>query len=447
VVVQSRYLLYFFIAILVFLPLPFGSNRPLYWWSSQLALHLLTATVLLSALLSSRVRLSAISPWHLGLMGLFLGIAGWPWLMGTSMDTSATATQWLKSISLFEVFFLALVLVSSRQKLKLLVTALVLAGTFQAVYGSLMTITGTDYIWNQPKTASQGVASGTFINRNHFAGYLEMCLALGLGLLIANLEDNRAVSWRQFFRRIIATLLGEKARTRIYLALMVIGLILSQSRMGNTAFFASMSISGLLGLLLFRNASRSVIILFASLLIIDIFLMGAFFGIDKVQQRLESTTAVTEERVVVNDLSKHIVGDHLWWGTGLGTYYTVFPQYRDERIGSSYIHAHNDLIEFPSELGLVGLAPLVLLMLSSFVVAIRLQVSNRSRLLRAMGFASSMAIIAIMLHSTTDFNLQVFANAATFMVILALPFICLNIDRADRGLPERRRSRTLAAGA
>jgi O-antigen ligase len=131
----------------------------------------------------------------------------------------------------------------------------------------------------------------------------------------------------------------------------------------------------------------------------------------------------------------------------LGTYYTVFPHYRDERIGSSFIHAHNDLIEFPSELGLVGLAPLVLLMLSSFVVAIRLQVSNRSRLLRAMGFASSMAIIAIMLHSTTDFNLQVFANAATFMVILALPFICLNIDRADRGLPETRRSRTLAAGA
>ncbi|MDB4069387.1 hypothetical protein N9514_05100, partial [Pseudomonadales bacterium] len=269
-VIQSRYLLYVFIAILVFLPLPFGSNRPMYWWTSQLALHLLTAVVLVMGFLSNRVRLQAISSWHLGLFGVFLAIAGWPWLLDTSLDRHATGSQWLKTVSLFEVFFLAMVLVVSRQDLKKLVTALVLAGTFQAVYGSLMTITGTDYIWNQPKT-SGGVATGTFINRNHFAGYLEMCLALGLGLLIANLEDNRAVSWRQFFRRIVATLLGEKARTRVYLALMVIGLILSQSRMGNTAFFASMSISGLLGLFLFRNASRSVIILFASLLVIDIF--------------------------------------------------------------------------------------------------------------------------------------------------------------------------------
>lgn len=431
-VIQSRYLLYVFIAILVFLPLPFGSNRPMYWWTSQLALHLLTAAVLMMGCLSNRVRLKAISPWHLGLFGLFLAIAGWPWLLDTSLDRHATGSQWLKTVSLFEVFFLAMVLVDSRQDLKKLVTALVLAGTFQAVYGSLMTITGTEYIWNQPKTASGGVATGTFINRNHLAGYLEMSLALGLGLLIANLEDNRAVSWRQFFRRIVATLLGEKARTRVYLALMVIGLILSQSRMGNTAFFASMSISGLLGLFLFRNASRSVIILFASLLVIDIFLMGTFFGIDKVQQRLESTGIESEERLVVNDLSLKIIEDHPLLGTGLGTYYTAFPPYRDEKVGSLYLHAHNDLMEFPSELGLLGMLPLVLLVLSSFIAAIRLQVKNRSRLLRAMGFASSMGIIAIMLHSLTDFNLQVFANAATFMVLLALPFICFNLAKQNR---------------
>jgi len=381
--------------------------------------------------LSNRVRLQAISSWHLGLFGVFLAIAGWPWLLDTSLDRHATGSQWLKTVSLFEVFFLAMVLVVSRQDLKKLVTALVLAGTFQAVYGSLMTITGTDYIWNQPKT-SGGVATGTFINRNHFAGYLEMCLALGLGLLIANLEDNRAVSWRQFFRRIVATLLGEKARTRVYLALMVIGLILSQSRMGNTAFFASMSISGLLGLFLFRNASRSVIILFASLLVIDIFLMGTFFGIDKVQQRLQGTSLDTEERPVVNDLSLKIIEAQPLLGTGLGTYYTAFPQYRDEKVSSLYLHAHNDLMEFPSELGLLGMLPLILLVLSSFIAAIRLQVKNRSRLLRAMGFASSMGIIAIMLHSLTDFNLQVFANAATFMVLLALPFICFNLAEQNR---------------
>jgi len=410
----------------------------MFWWLSQTALHLLTALILFSSLQGTRLYTRAASAVPTGLFSCLLATIGFQLIFDQTLDKKATLSQLMKTISLIEVFYLALVLLESRKDLKLLATALVLAGTFQAVYGSLMTITGTDYIWNQPKTAYKGVATGTFINRNHLAGYLEMCLALGLGLLIANLEDNRAVSWREFFRRVINTLLGEKARTRIYLALMVIGLILSQSRMGNTAFFTSMAISGLVGLVLFRKSSRGVVVLFASLLVIDIFLMGTFFGIDKVQQRLQNTSVETEERLVINELSLEIIKDNLWTGTGLGTYYTAFPAHRDEQVGFSYIHAHSDLIEFPSELGIIGTLPLALLVLYSFVTAIRVQMSRRSRLLRAMGFSSSMAIIAIMLHSLTDFNLQVFANAATFMVILALPFVCMNIEQ--QGRPKTRRT-------
>jgi O-antigen ligase len=172
-----------------------------------------------------------------------------------------------------------------------------------------------------------------------------------------------------------------------------------------------------------------VVVLFARLLVIDIFLMGTFFGIDKVQQRLQSTGLDTEERLIVNDLSLAIVKDNLWTGTGLGTYYAAFPPQRNDKVSTAYVHAHSDLIEFYSELGILGTLPLSLLVLYSFVTAIRVQMSRRSRLLRAMSFSSGMGIIAIMLHSLTDFNLQIFANAATFMVILALPFVCMNVER------------------
>jgi O-antigen ligase len=401
----------------------------MYWWLTELALHLLTMSVLIELAFTQKLTLRGIDRGGATILALFTALVSWQWSAGETIDPHSTLSQLLKTVSLIEVFFLTMLLVNSRQHLRWLVTALVLAGTFQAVYGALMTVTGTDYTWNQPKDAHKGVATGTFINRNHLAGYLEMCLALGLGLLIANLEDNRAVSWRQFFRRITNTMLGEKARTRIYLALMVIGLILSQSRMGNTAFFASMMISGFIGLVLFRKSSRGVVVLFASLLVIDIFLMGTFFGIDKVQQRLEDTSLDTEVRLIVNELSLEIIKDNLWTGTGLGTYYTAFPLHRNDQVDVRYVHAHSDMIEFPSELGVLGTLPLALLVLYSFVTAIRVQMSRRSRLLRAMGFSSSMAIMAIMLHSLTDFNLQIFANAATFMVILALPFVCMNVER------------------
>jgi hypothetical protein len=80
-------------------------------------------------------------------------------------------------------------------------------------------------------------------------------------------------------------------------------------------------------------------------------------------------------------------------------------------------------------LGIIGTLPQAQLVLYSFGTAIRVQMSRRSRLLLAMGFSWCMGIIAIMLHSLTDFNLQTFANAATFMVIQALPYVCMNIER------------------
>jgi O-antigen ligase len=186
------------------------------------------------------------------------------------------------------------------------------------------------------------------------------------------------VTWRQFFRRIINTMLGEKAGAGIYLPLIVMGLILSPSRMGNTAFFASMMISGFIGLLLLRNSSSGVVVLFASLLVIDIFLMGTFFGVGKVQQRLQSSSLDTEERLVVNDLSLAIATYNFWAGTELGTHHAAFPPQRNDQVSTAYVHAHSDLIEFPSERGILGSLSLSLLVLCSFVTPIHVQMSRRS---------------------------------------------------------------------
>jgi O-antigen ligase len=172
--------------------------------------------------------------------------------------------------------------------------------------------------------------------------------------------------------------------------------------MGNTAFFASMMISEFIGLLLFRNSSRGVLVLFTSLLVINIFLMGTFFGFDKVQRRLQSTSLDTEERLPVNDLSLAIAKYNLWTGTGLGTYYAAFPPQRNDQVSTAYVHAHSDLIEFPSERGILGSLPLSLLVLYSFVTAIHVLMSRRSRLLRAMGFSSGMDIIACRCLPTRD---------------------------------------------
>ena len=72
--------------------------------------------------------------------------------------------------------------------MKTLLQVLVFSGTFQAAYGAFMVLSGLELGFFVEKYVGQGVATGTFVNRNHFAGYLVMCLSAGIGLLLSQLS-------------------------------------------------------------------------------------------------------------------------------------------------------------------------------------------------------------------------------------------------------------------
>lgn len=428
-------MLWVLIAILIWLPLPFASNQPMYWFYGQVALQLLTVWVVCS-LVWGHLDLSRVFRKSWLPLGLFAGFMAYLCVLSfvpgfhESADANATSQQLVKSLCLLQVFCLTLLLVRDEKGFKLLVWALLISGTFQAVYGTLMTVTGTEYIWGFAKEAYRGVATGTFINRNHLAGYLEMTLALGIGLMIASFDEGRSRTWRQFFRSWTETLLGEKARIRICLVLMVIGLILTRSRMGNVAFFVGMGVAGLIGIFLFRKSQPAVVALFVSILIVDIFLLGTFFGFDQIQERLTETDVEAELRFDALQIGiTEILPLSPWLGHGFGAFYTVFPPFRTAEFAGFLKHAHGDVVEFPIEVGLLGSVILLLLFASTLYMAIRVQLLRRNRFYRAMGFASTMAMVSIALHSTVDFNLQIFANASTFVCILAMPWVAMHLER------------------
>ena len=331
-----------------------------------------------------------------------------------TLDLSASITAWLKSLAYVLLFMLTLLLVDSRQRLKSLAYLLVLSGLGQAVYGSLSLA-----------AAGGGVATGTFVNRNHFAGYLVLCLSVGIGLLIASMGRGAIASaWRQRLRHIGALILSAKAPLRIFLAIMVIALVLTRSRMGNTAFFASLLITGTLALVLFREMPRSVMLLITSLIVIDIVIIGSYVGIEKVKERIEQTTLQQETRDEVDLYSYRMWRDYPLFGAGAGSWYSVFPRYRGGDTGQGfYEHAHDDYLEFLTEYGILGTAlpaGVILLALRNTILALR---RRRSQFARGIGFAALMAITAMLIHASVEFNLQIPAYAATFMVILATAWI------------------------
>ena len=116
----------------------------------------------------------------------------------------------------------------------------------------------------------------------------------------------------------------------------------------------------------------------------------------------------------------------------------VFPRYRAETIVNFYDHAHNDYAQFASESGLLGLALLGAFVSMSLGAALLAQWRRRDPLMRGMAFACVMGTTAILIHSWVDFNLQIPANALLFMVVLALGWISLFLDRQEGTVPRTR---------
>ncbi len=338
-----------------------------------------------------------------------------------SLDWPETLQHWLLSTAFIGLFCLTLLLVQDKKQLTWLAYAFIISGVIQAVYGSIMTLSGTEWGFLYEKKAYQGVATGTFVNRNHLAGYLVMCLSVGIGLLLALLEDQHWNNWRQFWRHITQWLLSKKMLLRLALVLMVIALVLTHSRMGNTSFFAALLISSLLGMFFFRRAPRATLVFLISLAIIDIVIVGTWFGLEKVAERLEHTSMASEIRDEVSQETLVYWQDYFWLGSGLGSYYNIFRQYQSAETGRAYFdHAHNDYLQFAAETGIIGSALLAAIVLLSFLTTIKALYSRHTPLLRGLAFAVMMAIIALSIHSSVDFNLQIPANAASFMIILAM---------------------------
>ena len=447
--------------LLVWIPIPLGSNRPWAWtilelWTFALfgawvvawafrvvptpralsralpAIVLLGAWVVLQAVAIVPMPqgwVAALSPEAARVHALGGALVPGAHSMTLSTDASASQASLLRTIAYVLVFVLTLALVNTRARVLTLARALVYAALLLAVFAVLMHLAGAEVQYFGTRIAHGAAASGTYSNRNHFAGYLEMTLAIGIGLLLAGLTDRRAENWRQFLRQTLEWLLSPKMVLRLSLCVLVIALTTTHSRMGNTAFFSALLIAGVIGIVLSRHATRNTIVLLASLVVIDLLIVGSWFGVERLAQRLEQTT--TEELRQRENPAAHavtMIRDYPVFGAGPGTFYISFEAYRPEAVVDYYDYAHNDYVQFASESGLLGFALLGGFVVLSLVAALRAQWTRRDPLMRGMSFASIMGVTAILIHSAFDFNLQIPANASYFMVLLALAWISLYHD-------------------
>jgi len=257
-------------------------------------------------------------------------------------DPHATIEQLLKTAAYVSLFILTIALVNTEKRIKAVLNVLFYCGVFQAGYGALMTLTGIEHIFWMSKEAYIGRATGTFINRNHFANYLAICAAAGTALLLIDLSRNKVRGWKNILIGLLNFILSRKMLFRIGLTLIVVGIVLSRSRMGNTAFFISLISAGFIWMVFTRRVSRNAILLLTSLVVIDLWVVGNWFGFEEVQARIQNTSASSETRDdVVRDTLVYISQNPIL-GTGGGSYYSVYSYYKSPDVNGYYDYTHND---------------------------------------------------------------------------------------------------------
>jgi len=421
-------LFYYFLAVLAWAPLPLASNRD---WSTRLLAGLLLAG-LLWALLLLLLRHLQVTPalrkaWP-ALLAL-LAVQAWvgmQLILDISVEPASTRQALLLGVALTAAFFLVLVLVDSRQRIFSMTGVMIACGVFQAFFASVAMMSDLQQVAFLDKTFDRSSANGTFVNKNHLAGFLEMNLAIGIGMLLAQLHRHPAQNWREFLQRTIDIVLSSKFRLRLYLAIMVVALVLTRSRMGNTAFFSSLLLCGVVGLALQQRLTRSAVIFFLSLLLVDMYIVGNWFGVDEVVERLQNTTLDSEKRDEVARDTVVMWRDHFWVGTGADTFFQAYVYGGYKSPDSLYYrHPENDYLEFGSGFGFIGFALLGTAVLTSLRQALLAQRRRGSRVRQGLGFASMMGITSILIHSFSDFNLHIPANSLWFVVLLAFAWVAV----------------------
>ncbi|MBN2200166.1 MAG: O-antigen ligase family protein, partial [Candidatus Aminicenantes bacterium] len=271
--------------------------------------------------------------------------------------------------------------------------------------------------------------TGTFVNRNHLAGYLEMIIPIALGFLIARIGffSLRTRGSRSELGEIFSHFSRKSVALNIVLiaavVVMAVAVVKSQSRAG--VFLVIFTFLLLLEMILFqmtyagegRRLARNL--LTVSFLAILVFSLAA--GMSAVMNRFYADDTIFKGgRTLFWENIMPIVGDYPVFGTGLGTFASVYPAY--DRTGGEMrlTHVHNDYLELMSETGILGFLLLAGAVFWILVRSFRVWRARRNLEVKGLAMGGLVSCAVMLIHSFTDFNLHIPANGLLFAVILSL---------------------------
>ncbi len=349
--------------------------------------------------------------------------------MSLSLNPYATVQEIFRILTFAVVLFVFLNHFQDRHRIARVLWALVAVGLFQAFYGLAERFSGNPGIfWVVPR--DQVSVHGTYYNRNHFAGLMEMLTPAVFGFFLASLAV-RSRSWRStqqtLFQRVEQALTGGKAYRNVLLGMVVAAMflagVLSLSRGGTIGLLIGFLV--LFGFVRAGGERRArVVRIFVFVLLVGLGLL-LYRGVEGIVDRFEQLSeedSSWEGRRELRQAGARMFRDFPLLGAGGGAFQYVFPAYQPERYGDRAArYLHNDWLQVACETGILGAAVVcagIGVFLFGLLRSIRGRQAPYGRLIFAGAFGG---VVAMLVHSLVDFNLyMVTANGLVFTVLLGI---------------------------
>jgi len=332
--------------------------------------------------------------WLVAALQLVIGFTAVPFL---------TRIELLKYSALLALVFLFVQSCRTRAQWRNFIWFLLSLGFAVSLFAILQHFTFNGKLYWVRELKYGGIPFGPYVNRNHFAGLMELLIPPGLAIQILGAERRDQLPLVTLF------------------TLLPIGALFLAASRGGIISFAS-EVGFLLILIVARRREKRVLLagaLILSLAVILVSWLGIGRALDRFANYKKLETSEGRRAEMVQD-SMRIFQDHRVIGTGLGTLQEVFPLYETLYDGLIVNHSHNDYAEALAEMGLIGgLCGLIF-----FVILFR----NSWRILTADGDPQSfayhtgalVACLGLLVHAGVDFNFHIPSNALLFLLQAAL---------------------------
>ena len=357
-----------------------------------------------------------------------------------SLSPRATVSE-LILIFCYGLFgFLVLRTLHSRRRIEIFVVVILASALFQAFYGMAEVFSGHEAILGRLKRFNIGSVTGTYVNRNHLAGFLEMAFPLSLGYLLVKARYFAMEKGLSLRRKIVW--FGQESLQWTFLLGLVpvfigLGLVFSKSRSGIfilvlTAVLAAAAAASWREFSEDGSGGRRRFGRIVRIVAVVVLAAAIWLGIGPIIARFSEVDVSAESRRVFYANTLDMIGDFPLTGTGKGTYLHAYPIYEkvDDRLRLSY--AHNDYLEFAAENGIVAGGALIFAGIGLAIWLAAMWRRRRGSFAKGIGLGAWLGVLAILVHGFTDFNLQIPANAVNFTALAMLGVVVFSRDERKK---------------